>query len=268
MNREPILVVEDEFETAELLKVHLHGAGYDVRTVRTGAAAAETVKHCPFSMVIVNAMLTDIDGLELCRKLRSAPTTRDIPLVILSAREEEDEVVDALDMGVEDYIVKPFKPRVLLARLRSILRRRRGGLASDAGAAESCPLFIDARRHSAMLNGKPLALTLTQFRILQYLAAQPGIVRTRSDIVSAVHGNNTVLSDRAIDVHVAALRQKMGEHGRLIETVRGVGYRLTEDRTVWVSHEESATAAASQSGPGGGEVGTRGSRRESEFVNA
>lgn len=227
MSTAPVLIVEDEGDIAELIDFHLTREGFSTRIAHSGRTALEAVDRQRPQLVVLDIMLPDVDGLEVCRRLKREPSTRDIPIVMVTARGEESDIVVGLELGAEDYVTKPFTPRVLVARVKAVLRRRQPDASGQIVVANGA-LVIDPARHVARYHGEPLELTLTQYRLLHYLAVRPGFVRTREQIVSAVHGDGTVLSSRAIDVHVAALRRKLGELGDLIETVRGVGYRLAE----------------------------------------
>ena len=229
MARARVLIVEDESDIAQLMQFHLAREGYAPTVAASGRVALEAVDQGPPDLVILDIMLPDLDGLEVCRKLKNEPSTNHIPILMVSARGEESDIVVGLELGAEDYVTKPFSPRVLMARVKAVLRRRE----SDSGKEISLAgggLVIDPARHMVELSGRAVELTLTQYRLLHFLASRPGFVRTRDQIVSAVRGEGTVLSSRAIDVHIAALRQKLGHHGELIETVRGVGYRISPDR--------------------------------------
>lgn len=228
MARSTVLIVEDENDIAHLLHFHLAREGYQPQIAATGRLALEAVARARPDLVILDIMLPDLDGLEVCRKLKRDASTNSIPILMVSARGEENDIVVGLELGAEDYVTKPFSPRVLLARVKAVLRRKEGEPTREVVFGES--LRIDPARHQVFVEGEPLDLTLTQYRLLHFLALRPGFVRTRDQIVTAVRGEGTVLSSRAIDVHVAALRQKMGSWGDLIETVRGVGYRLTTDK--------------------------------------
>jgi two-component system phosphate regulon response regulator PhoB len=173
-------------------------------------------------------MLPDLDGLDVCRKLKRDPATRRIPVLMVSARGSESDIVEGLELGAEDYVTKPFSPRVLMARVTTAMRRMDPDQPREIAFAQGA-VRIDPARHSVEVRGKEVDLTLTQYRILQYLALRPGFVRTRDQIIAAVRGEGTVLSSRAVDVHVAALRHRLGDYGDSIETVRGVGYRLAMD---------------------------------------
>jgi two-component system alkaline phosphatase synthesis response regulator PhoP len=231
MSRPPILIVEDEADIAELIQFHIQREGYPTEIVESGADALDAVERLRPALVILDIMLPDVDGLEVCKRLKRSPGARDVPIIMVTARGEESDIVVGLELGAEDYITKPFSPRVLVARVKTVLRRREpdtSGLLSVAGG----DIVIDPARHNVAINGREVDLTLTQFRLLHFLAQRPGFVRTRDQMVSAVRGEDAVLSSRVIDVHVAALRQKLGTYGDLIETVRGVGYRLADSRVI------------------------------------
>ncbi|MDX2115910.1 MAG: response regulator transcription factor [Planctomycetota bacterium] len=229
MARARVLIVEDEVDIANLMHFHLTREGYMPQIAQTGRVALEAVDQQKPDLVILDIMLPDLDGLEVCRKIKRDPATHTIPILMVSARGEESDIVVGLELGAEDYVTKPFSPRVLMARVKAVLRRREGDGAKEISLAGGT-LKIDPARHIVEIDGKAVELTLTQYRLLHFLAARPGFVRTRDQIVSAVRGEGTVLSSRAIDVHVAALRQKLGDRGDIIETVRGVGYRVSADK--------------------------------------
>lgn len=233
MTTTKMLVVEDELEIAELLRFHLQREGFDVRMTQSGRTALTQVETNPPDLVLLDLMLPDLDGLEVCRRLKRRSETRQIPILIVSAKGEESDIVAGIELGADDYITKPFSPRVLIARVKNILRRYavefgEAGESEHAMTAADGALVIDPDRHVVSVHGKPVELTVTEFGILECLAKHPGFVRTRDQIISSVHGNDTVLSSRTVDVHVTALRRKMGELGAMIQTVRGVGYRLTD----------------------------------------
>ncbi|MEO1129439.1 MAG: response regulator transcription factor [Planctomycetota bacterium] len=231
MPRPPVLIVEDESDIAHLMDFHLQREGYSTRIAESGSAALEALERTRPLLIILDIMLPDVDGLEVCRRLKQESSTRDIPIIMVTAKSEESDIVVGLELGAEDYVTKPFSPRVLIARVKTVLRRRQAdssGLIVLAGGG----VTIDPARHNVKVSGEEIDLTLTQYRLLHYLAQRPGFVRTRDQIVAAVRGEGAVLSSRVIDVHIAALRQKLGEFGELVETVRGVGYRLAEDRMI------------------------------------
>ena len=233
MSRPSVLVVEDEREIAELIQFHLQRAGFDVTTAHRGKVALEAIRKSPPDVVVLDLMLPDLDGLEICRRIRASDEHRRIAVVMVTAKGDEADVVTGIEIGADDYVSKPFSPRVLVARVKAVLRRA-GDVkpaASKRIELASGRLSVDSERHVTLIDGKPIDLTLTEFGMLQFLAQRPGFVRTRDQIIAAVHGRNVVLSSRTVDVHMTALRRKLGDLGSLIETVRGVGYRFAEGET-------------------------------------
>jgi two-component system phosphate regulon response regulator PhoB len=212
------------------MQFHLEREGYETKLAPNGRVALEAAERQRPLLVVLDIMLPDLDGMEVCRRIKRDTATRDIPIVMVTAKGAETDVVEGLELGAEDYITKPFSPRVFIARIKAVLRRRQEGAGGQMSLAGG-DIMIDPARHIVKVGGQEIELTLTQYRLLHYLALRPGFVRTRDQIVSAVRGEDAVLSSRAIDVHVAALRQKLGELGDMIETVRGVGYRLADQRT-------------------------------------
>ena len=235
-----ILIVEDEPEIAELIKFHLSKEGLDCDITHTGHRVFESVRKNPPDLVVLDRMLPDTDGMNICRQIKGEPETRDVPIIMVTARGEDVDVISGIELGAEDYVVKPFSPKVLVARILNILRRNNTddeeSNQNDKVSALNNRLHIDSNRHRVAIDGQPIDLTLTEFSLLRYLAVRPGFVRSRDNIIAAVHGRSTVLSSRTVDVHVTALRRKLGEFGSSIETVRGVGYRFT-DQTEAATHD-------------------------------
>jgi len=234
-----ILIVEDELEIAELMRFHVEREGLAGRIVQSGRLALQAVESEQPDLILLDLMLPDLDGLEVCRRLKYKPETRTIPILIVSAKGDEADVVAGIELGADDYVTKPFSPKVLMARIKNILRRHSVDLSvssmhasSNARCLGDGSLTIDVDRHEVRVNQRRVDLTVTEFGILQYLAGKPGFVRTRDQIIAAVHGDSAVLSSRTVDVHVTALRRKLGDLGGMIQTVRGVGYRLVEPAVV------------------------------------
>ena len=173
-------------------------------------------------------MLPVIDGLEVCQTLKKNSKTEMIPVVMLTAKGTEADIVTGLEMGADDYITKPFSPRVLLARVKAVLRRKSTAANQGQSKIRIHDLEIDSGRYRVLLGGNPINLTSTEFSLLKFLAARPGWVFTRYQIVDAVHGNDYPVTDRSVDVQIVGLRKKLGKAGKYIETVRGVGYRFME----------------------------------------
>jgi two-component system alkaline phosphatase synthesis response regulator PhoP len=228
MAKEHILVVEDEEDILELVRYNLAKEGYRVTGVTCGEDALDKAMSDLPDLVVLDLMLPGIDGLELCRLLKGDSKTRHIHIVMLSAKGEEADIVTGLELGADDYITKPFSPRVLLARLKAVLRRKMKAVIEDNSPVKLHDLIIHPGRHEVLFEEKPIELTYTEFRILQYLAHRPGWVFTRSQIIDAVHGDDYPVTDRSIDFQIVSLRKKLGRAGVYIETVRGVGYRFKE----------------------------------------
>jgi two-component system phosphate regulon response regulator PhoB len=228
MTRERILVVEDEEEIQELLRYNLAKEEYQVSLAGTGEEALASARGHPPDLVLLDLMLPGVDGLEVCRRLRADPATREVPIVMLTAKGEEVDIVTGLELGADDYITKPFSPRVVIARVRAVLRRRATQPVGESAVVRIHNLVIHPGRHEVLVDSEPVTLTSTEFRVLHVLARRPGWVFTRLQISEAVHGTDYPVTDRSVDVQIAALRKKLGTAERYIETVRGVGYRLKE----------------------------------------
>ncbi len=228
MVRETILVVEDEREIQELIVYNLSKEGYQTAAVGTGEEALHAVNTARPDLVLLDLMLPGVDGLEVARRLKGDPATRDLPIIILTARAEEADIVSGLEVGADDYIPKPFSPRVLIARIRAVLRRSPQSVVDPTAALTLGDLTIHPGRHEVLLRGEPLRLTRTEFRVLHVLASRPGWVFTRCQIADAIHEGDGLVTDRSIDVQIVGLRRKLGLAGPRIETVRGVGYRLRQ----------------------------------------
>jgi two-component system phosphate regulon response regulator PhoB len=178
-------------------------------------------------LIVLDLMLPGIDGLEVCKRLKADSDLRETPVVMLTAKGEESDIVAGLELGADDYITKPFSGKVLVARVRRLLRKVIDA-SEDKGLVKIHGLVIDPGRHEVTLNDEPVTLTLTEFNILHTLARRPGMVFTRYQIVDSIHGDDYLVTDRAVDVQIVALRRKLGSSGKLIETVRGVGYRFKD----------------------------------------
>jgi len=227
MEKPAILVVDDEEDIIELVELNLTREGYRVLGCTTGEKALEIARSKLPNLIVLDLMLPGIDGLEVCRRLKSGPKTGRIPIVILTAKGEEADIVMGLELGADDYVTKPFSGKVLAARVRRLLRRA----AQPPGEQEVIKvhdLTIDPGRHEVWAQGSKVDLTRTEFDILRTLAQRPGLVLSRYQIVDAIHGDDYAVTDRAVDVQIVALRRKLGPCGQYIETVRGVGYRFRD----------------------------------------
>ncbi len=230
MSRKHILVAEDDETILELIRYNLEKSGYRVSCYASGEKVLLNAGLYKPDLVLLDILLPGIDGIQVCRHLRAEEQTRNIPIIMVTAKSEEPDVLEGLEAGADDYITKPFSPRVLLARVRAVLRRGGGGGGTGAERpVRSAGLTVDPQRHLVILHGKRVDLTVTEFRILYLLAGRPGQVFTRLQIVEAVRGGDYHVTDRAVDVAIFGLRRKLGEYGRYVETVRGVGYRFSED---------------------------------------
>lgn len=227
MAKERILVVDDEEDLLELICYNLTKEGYRVARAATGEDAMREARANPPDLIVLDLLLPNIDGLEVCKLLKHDTRTKHVPIVMLTAKGEEADMVTGLELGADDYITKPFSPRVLIARIKAVLRRPQESAGPDV-ALRVRELIIHPGRHEVLAAGQPLSLTLTEFRLLHFLAQRPGWAFSRSQIVDAVKGDDYPVTERSVDVQVAGLRKKLGEFGDYIETVRGVGYRFKE----------------------------------------
>jgi len=229
MPKERILVVEDEEDILELVRYNLVKEGYQVTGALTGEDALKKARTEMFDLIVLDLMLPGIDGLDVAKKLKSGQKTGQVPILMLTAKGEEADIVTGLELGADDYVTKPFSPRVLIARVRAILRRKSGQPDADqTSMLRIHNLEIDLGRRSVLISGQSVDLTYTEFQVLYILARRPGWVFTRSQIVDAVRGDDYPVTDRSVDVQIVGLRKKLGDCSRFIETVRGVGYRFKE----------------------------------------
>ncbi len=228
MSREQILVVDDEEDILELVRFNLSKEGYQVLCAATGEKAVEIARAELPDLMVLDLMLPGMDGLEVTKFLKNNPETQHIPIVMLTAKGEESDVVTGLELGADDYVTKPFSPRILLARVKAVLRRKATESTDGSEVVKIHNLVIHPGRREVRVDGKPVDLTFTEFGILRYLVRRPGWVFTRSQIVDAVRGTDYFVTDRSVDVQIVGLRKKLGSAGKYIETVRGVGYRFKE----------------------------------------
>lgn len=229
MARKKIVVIEDEPDIQEVIDYNLTREGYTVVTADSGDEGVRRVVDGAPDLVLLDLLLPGLDGLEVCRKLKMDPVTQKIPIIMVSAKGEESDVVLGLGVGADDYVTKPFRPKELVARVRAVLRR--GVLQDDEARSERLVrggLMVDAARHEVKVDGVAVTLTATEFRLLHLLASHPGRVFTRDQLVTRVIGGGAAVIDRNIDVHVRSIRKKLGEHRHLIGTIRGVGYRFQD----------------------------------------
>ncbi len=228
MPAQTVLVVDDEKDILELISYNLSRNGYQVVTAKSGEEAMLRVRSTVPDLVVLDLMLPGIDGLDVCRSLKGNPETSHIPVIMISARGEEVDIVTGLELGADDYVTKPFSPRILLARVKAALRKTSSRELDSHSILKRGDLTIDPGRHEILIDHNAITLTSTEFGILHYLARHPGRVYTRNQIIDAVRGDDYAVTSRSVDVQVVGLRKKLKEHGHLIETVRGVGYRLKD----------------------------------------
>ena len=224
-----VLVVDDERDIVEMITFNLQRAGYEVICAYNGLDAVDLAqKHLP-DLIVLDLMLPGIDGTEVTRRLKSDGRTEGIPLVMLTAKGEETDVVVGLTLGADDYVTKPFSVKILLARLAAVLRRREGQSSGDSNILRAGPLEMDTSKHEVVIEGNIAKLTLTEFKVLSALVGARGRVLTRDQLMDKAMGTDVFVTDRAIDVHITSIRKKLGDSAWLVHTVRGVGYRLRED---------------------------------------
>jgi two-component system alkaline phosphatase synthesis response regulator PhoP len=229
MAKEKILVVDDEEDILELVRYNLVKEGYQVAGALTGEDALKRARAESFDLIVLDLMLPGIDGLDVAKKLKNDKRTERVPIVMLTAKGEEADVVTGLELGADDYVTKPFSPRVLIARIRTILRRKNSKPDDETSVIRIYELEIDPGRRSVLVSDNSVDLTFTEFQVLYTLARRPGWVFTRGKIVDAVRGDDYPVTDRSVDVQIVGLRKKLGDCGKYIETVRGVGYRFKEN---------------------------------------
>lgn len=226
-----ILVVDDEEDILELVRYNLTKNGYEVDGAASGEEALNKARTRPPDLIILDLMLPGVDGLDVCKMLKSDPKTSFVPIIMLTAKSEDADIVAGLELGADDYVVKPFSPRVLLARMKAVLRRRSGVedvAVSSKPVVRSGQIEINLERHEAKVSGNLLNLTATEFAILHFLISNPGRVYTRNQIIEGVKGDDYPVTERSVDVQIVALRKKLGAYGSDIETVRGIGYRFKD----------------------------------------
>jgi DNA-binding response OmpR family regulator len=236
MTKEIILVVDDEEDILELVRFNLDREGFTILCATTGEAAWDMLKTQRVHLLVLDLMLPGMDGLALARRLKGEQRTQAIPIVMLSAKGEEADIVAGLELGADDYVTKPFSPRVLTARVRAVLRRQSKPEGTEDEVLEIEDLVIDSGRRSVTVNGHSVDLTYTEFQVLSFLAKRPGWVFTRTQIVDAVRGDDYPVTDRSVDVQIVGLRKKLDDSDHYIETVRGVGYRFKEKPPVGQRH--------------------------------
>ncbi len=228
MARETILAIEDEPDVLEVIEYNLSREGFEVLTCEDGEEGLEKIENDSPDLVLLDLMLPGVDGVEICRRIKSADDAEPPAVIMVTAKDTESDVVLGLGVGADDYVTKPFSPKELVARVKAVLRRVPAETPAQNEVLERGDLRIDPRKHETRVGGEPVDLTATEFRLLQFLASHPGRVFTRQQLVSRVIGGKAYVTERNIDVHVRRIREKLDHRQDLIETVRGVGYRFRE----------------------------------------
>ena len=225
---EKLLIIEDEADIRELISFNLEMSGYEVTKARDGEEGLAMARSGRPDLVILDLMLPGMDGLKVCSMLKKDPEMKHIPVIMLTARSEDDDIVNGLETGADDYITKPFSPRILIARVKAALRRvEQDGSGTDSGNRIIIhDLIIDVLRHETLVDGQPVNLSATEFAILRFLAENPGWVFSRNQIIDSVKGEDYPVTARSVDVQILGIRKKLGDKGNVIETVRGIGYRM------------------------------------------
>lgn len=228
MANEHVLVVDDEEDILELMRYVLTKHGYQVSMVSSGEDALAKMRVVKPDLLLLDLMLPGIDGLDVCKIAKNDRQLAEIPIIMITAKGEEADVVSGLELGADDYITKPFSPRVLLARIRAVLRKGTLKPHDLNGSIKIGEIVIDTERHTVIIAGSPVEMTHTEFRVLHFLASRPGRVYTRYQIIDGIRGEEYIVTDRSVDVQIAGLRKKMDKCANYIETVRGVGYRMKD----------------------------------------
>jgi two-component system alkaline phosphatase synthesis response regulator PhoP len=226
MGKRKILIIEDDKDIVEMLDYNLKEEGYDTISALNGEEGIALAGKERPDLIILDIMLPIMDGFEVCRTLKNDDRVAHVPIIILSAKSQETDKVVGLELGADDYVTKPFSPRELIARMRAILRRRKGEHAGNK--IQRGQITIDRTRHKVTVGGKEISLTLTEFKLLEFMARRPGMVFSRARILDAVAGQDTIVCDRTVDAHIKSLRHKLGRAKDYIETIRGAGYRFKE----------------------------------------
>ncbi|MFQ5730196.1 MAG: response regulator [Waddliaceae bacterium] len=230
LHRKHIIVVDDEEDILELIRYNLDKEGFQVICATTGEDALQKARSKSIDLLVLDLMLPGIDGLDVCRILKSDSKTKSVPILMLTSKGEEADIVKGLEIGADDYVTKPFSPKVLIARVKALLRRSFEGKKGPDDVIAIQELFIHPSRREVKVEDVPIELTYTEFQILHLLVRHPGWVYTRNQIIDTVRGDNYPVTDRAVDFQIVGLRKKLGKAGKYIKTVRGVGYRfLAED---------------------------------------
>ncbi|MEX2445430.1 MAG: response regulator [Alkalispirochaeta sp.] len=226
MSEQTILVVDDELDIQELVRYNLQKEGFSVHTVGTGEDALAAAEKLRPAAIVLDLMLPGIDGVQVCNRLKKQESTQDIPVIMLTAKTEEADMVAGLETGADDYITKPFSPKVLIARLKAVMRRTEAAATPSSGTLAVHGVTVDISRHEVYCGETEVELSATEFAILGFLMTNPGWVFSRTQIIDAIHGKDYPVTERSVDVQILGLRKKLESCGGLVETIRGVGYRF------------------------------------------
>ena len=232
MGTERILIIEDDPEIQEMLKHAFSREGWKLIQASSGEEGLEYLRSSGADCLILDIMLPAMDGFKVLKKIRADGNFSDLPVIICTARGDEADIVSGLELGADDYVVKPYSPRVLAARIRTALRRKEAASGDEASREKTLragKLSLDVERHTAFLDERPLDLFATEFAILAHFMSHPGIVFTRQKLIAAIRGPDYPVTDRSVDVQILGLRKKLGDFGDIIETIRGIGYRFKMD---------------------------------------
>lgn len=231
MAEEKILIIEDDADIRELIRYNLMRDGYQVSESANGEDGLTKANSAAFDLILLDLMLPGLSGIDICKNLKGNPQTAGIQIIMVTAKGEETDIVIGLELGADDYIVKPFSPKVLLARIKAVLRRKNPPRTKTTDTIIKIDnLEIHQGKREVRVDGNPVDLTYTEFQIIHFLVSKPGWVFTRYQIVDAVKGTDYPVTDRSVDVQIVGLRKKLGPYGKYIETIRGVGYRFSDKR--------------------------------------
>ncbi|THB67496.1 MAG: DNA-binding response regulator [Spirochaetaceae bacterium] len=230
MDKKRILIVDDELDILELLRYNLEKEGWETVSASSGEQALQLVQSQSFDLVVLDLMLPGIDGLEVCARIKANSDDGRPAVLMLTARTEDPDVVTGLSVGADDYVTKPFSPRVLNARIKALLRRMKEGPSTRTEIYSAHGIQLDSTRYEVTIDGNPVELSATEFGILEVLLKNPGWVFSRTKIIDSVKGDNYPVTERSVDVQILGLRRKLGDKGNVIQTVRGVGYRMADIR--------------------------------------
>ncbi len=227
MSKETVLVIEDEEDIQEVLRYNLEQYGYDVMCSSTGEQGLLAAKNHNPDLVLLDLMLPNMDGIDVCKELKSESNTKHIPIVMLTARNDDSDIIIGLELGADDYITKPFSPKVLMARIKSLLKRLKKQENSNNIISLS-GILMDSDKHEVQVDSKNIDLTFSEFKILDLLIKHPERVYSRQQIMNSIKDNEYIITERTIDVQIVGLRKKLGIKGKNIKTVRGIGYKFNE----------------------------------------